>query len=95
MFWNWIGHDRVAHFIKTAGVMPQVDPVDHGLLERKNGKKVLAPVPAEQWITHLADMNWPYTMGAAQLYTWPLLKQVSLLLIPSGAESLVFRGDLP
>lgn len=74
---NWIGHDRVAHFIKAAGVMAQVDPVDYGLLERKNGKMVLAPVPAEQWITHLADMNWPYTMGAAQLYTWPLLKQVA------------------
>jgi hypothetical protein len=38
---------------------------------------VLAPVPAEQWITHMADMNWPYTMGAAHLYTWPFLKQVA------------------
>lgn len=74
---NWIGHGRVAHFIKAAGIMAQVDPVDYGLLERKNGEMVVAPVPAEQWVTHLADMNWPYTMGAAQLYTWPLLKQVA------------------
>ena len=22
-------------------------------------------------------IGWPYTMGAAQLYTWPLLKQVA------------------
>jgi hypothetical protein len=74
---NWIGHDRVAHFIKAAAIMAQVDPVDYGLLERKNGEMVLAPVPAEQWVTHLADMNWPYTMGAAHLYTWPLLKQIA------------------
>jgi len=74
---NWIGLERVAHFIKAAAVMAQVDPVDYGLLERKNGEMVLAPVPAEQWVTHLADMNWPYTMGAAHLYTWPLLQQVA------------------
>ena len=35
------------------------------------------PQPAEQWVTHLADMNWPYAMGAAQLYTYPLLQQVA------------------
>ena len=74
---DWIGPDRVAHFIKSAAIMAQVDPVDYGLLERKGGEMVLAPVPAEQWITHLADMNWPYTMGAAQLQTWPMLKQIS------------------
>ena len=74
---NWLGHGRVAHFIKAAAIMAQVDPVDYGLLERKNGEMVLAPVPAEQWVTHLADMNWPYTMGAAHLYTWPLLTQIA------------------
>ncbi|MEQ9491376.1 MAG: hypothetical protein RIM72_20545 [Alphaproteobacteria bacterium] len=74
---NWIGLDRVAHFIKAAAVMAQVDPVDYGLLERKGGDMVLAPQPAEQWVTHLADMNWPYAMGGAQLYTWPLLKTVA------------------
>ena len=57
--------------------MAQIDPVDYGLLERKNGDMTLAPVPAEQWVTHLADMNWPYTMGAAHLYTWPLLQQIA------------------
>jgi hypothetical protein len=75
---DWVGLERVAHFIKAAGVLAQVDPVDYGLLERRNGKVVLATQPAEQWITHLADMNWPYTMGAAHLYTYPLLQQVAV-----------------
>jgi hypothetical protein len=74
---NWVGLDRVAHFIEAAAVLAQVDPVDYGLLERKGGKLALAPQPAEQWVTHLADMNWPYAMGAAHLHTWPLLKQVA------------------
>jgi hypothetical protein len=74
---NWIGLDRVAHFIRAAATMAQVDPVDYGLLERRNGKEVLAPVPAEQWVTHMADMNWPYAMGAAHLYTWPMLQQIA------------------
>jgi hypothetical protein len=74
---NWRGLERVAHFIKAAAVMAQVDPVDYGLLERKNGDMVLAPQPAEQWVTHLADMNWPYAMGAAHLFTWPMLKQIA------------------
>jgi hypothetical protein len=74
---SWVGLDRVAHFISAAAVLAQVDPVNYGLLERKGGKLVLAPQPAEQWVTHLADMNWPYAMGAAHLYTWPLLKQVA------------------
>ena len=72
---NWIGLDRVAHFIKAAAVMAQVDPVEYGLLSKKSGKVVLEPVPAEQWVTHLADMNWPYTMGAAHLYTYPMLRE--------------------
>lgn len=72
---NWVGLDRVAHFIKAAGVLANVDPVDYGLLERKNGELALAPQPAEQWVTHLADMNWPYTMGAAHLYTEPMLRR--------------------
>jgi hypothetical protein len=74
---NWRGLERVAHFINAAAVMAQVDPVDYGILEKRNGKIVLAPQPAEQWVTHLADMNWPYTMGAAHLYTWPMLKEVA------------------
>jgi len=73
---NWVGLDRVAHFIKAAAVLANIDPVDYGLLERKGGGEVvLAPQPAEQWVTHLADMNWPYTMGAAHLYTEPMLRQ--------------------
>ncbi len=73
----WHGLDRVAHFIKAAAVMAQVDPVDYGLLERKGQDMVLAPQPAEQWVTHLADMNWPYTMGGAHLFTRPLLQEVA------------------
>ncbi len=75
---KWHGLDRVAHFIEAAAVMAQVDPVAYGLLERKGGKNVLAPQPAEQWATHLADMNWPYTMGAAHLFTYPLLREVAV-----------------
>lgn len=75
---NWVGEQRVAQFIKAAAALAQVDPVDYGLLDRRaNGELYLAPVPAEQWVTHLADMNWPYTMGAAHLRTWPLLQQVA------------------
>ncbi len=82
---NWMGLDRVAHFIKAAAVMAQVDPVDYGLLSRKNGKVVLEPVPAEQWVTHLADMNWPYIMGAAHLYTYPMLREFA-------AENFALKG---
>ena len=74
---DWVGLERVAHFIRAAAVLAQVDPVDYGLLEKRNGKIVLAPQPAEHWVTHLADMNWPYSMGAAHLYTHPLLQQVA------------------
>ena len=74
---KWHGLDRVAHFIKAAAIMAQVDPVDYGLLERKGREMVLAPQPAEQWVTHLADMNWPYTMGAAHLFTFPLLQELA------------------
>jgi hypothetical protein len=74
---NWRGLERVAHFIKAAAALAQVDAVDYGLLERKGGKAVLAPVPAEQWVTHLADMNWPYAMGAAHLHTWPFLQHLA------------------
>ena len=61
------GLERVAHFIKAAAIMAQVDPVEYGLLEYRNGGVELAPQPAEQWVTHLADMNWPYAMGGAHL----------------------------
>ena len=38
---------------------------------------VLAPQPAEQWVTHLADMNWPYAMGAAHPFTYPFLQELA------------------
>ncbi len=28
-------------------------------------------------MTHLADMNWPYAMGAAHLFTHPLLQEIA------------------
>lgn len=71
---DWVGPSRVAHFIKAAAVLANVDPVDYGLLERQGGELRLRPQPAEQWVTHLADMNWPYTMGGAHLHTEPLLR---------------------
>jgi hypothetical protein len=74
---NWIGESRVAHFLEAAAALAQVDPVEYGVLERKNGRLQTGPLPAEQWVTHLADMNWPYTMGAAHNYTWPLLQQLA------------------
>ena len=74
---TWVGLERVAHFIEAAATLAQVDPVDYGLLEKRNGKLILVPQPAEQWITHLSDMNWPYAMGAAHLHTYPLLQQIA------------------
>jgi hypothetical protein len=74
---NWRGLERVAHFIKAAAVMAQVDPIEYGLLERRHSEVVLAPQPAEHWVTHLSDMNWPYAMGAAHLFTYPMLKQIA------------------
>jgi hypothetical protein len=38
---NWVGLDRVAHFIEAAAALAQVDPVDYGLLERRNEKTEL------------------------------------------------------
>lgn len=74
---EWVGLERVAHFIRAAAVLAQVDPVDYGLLERKGDQLVLSPQPAEQWVTHLADMNWPYAMGAAHRITEPFLRSVA------------------
>jgi hypothetical protein len=85
---NWQGLERVAHFIKAAAVMANVDPVDYGLLERKGKDMVLTPQPAEQWVTHLADMNWPYTMGAAHLYTAPLLREFAENRLKVGGADL-------
>lgn len=75
---KWLGLEKVADFIHAASVMAQVDPVDYGILERKGGKLVLPAQPAEQWVTHMADMNWPYAMGAAHLFTEPMLKQIAV-----------------
>jgi hypothetical protein len=74
---RWRGRERVAHFIEAAAVLAQVDPVAYGLLEKRGGRIVLAPQPAEQWVTHLADMYWLYAMGAAHLITYPLLKEIA------------------
>lgn len=74
---EWMGLDRVSTFIRSAATMAQVDPVDYGLMKRKNGDLVMEPLALEQWITHLADMNWPVTFGAAQNYTYPLLQALA------------------
>jgi hypothetical protein len=88
---NWVGLNRVAHFIQAAAVLAQVDPVDYGLLERRGRETVLAPLPAEQWVTHLADMNWPYAMGGAHRVTEPFLRQVAERDLGLGGADLAGR----
>ena len=88
---NWVGLERVAHFIKAAAILANVDPVDYGLLEQRGGAVSLAPQPAEQWVTHLADMNWPYTMGGAHLYTEPLLRDFAARELKLQADDLSAR----
>jgi hypothetical protein len=88
---KWTGLERVAHFIKAAAVMAQVDPVAYGVLERSSNGPVLAPLPAEQWVTHLADMNWPYAMGAAHLHTYPALVRIAELDYGIGLKDLSGR----
>lgn len=74
---KWMGLERVSTFIRAAATMAQVDPVDYGLMEKKNGALVITPLAMEQWITHLADMNWPVSMGAGQNYTYDLLQGIA------------------
>jgi hypothetical protein len=69
--------NMTASFVKAAAVTARVDPVDYGLLERKGRDMISVPQPAEQWVTHLADMNWPYTMRAAHLYTYHVLREIA------------------
>jgi len=88
---SWRGLDRVAHFIKAAAVMAQVDPVAYGILERNGAEMTLGPLPAEQWVTHLADMNWPYAMGAAHLHTYPMLVRIAELDYGIGLKDLSGR----
>ena len=72
------GPAAVADIIHSGAVLAQVDPVDYGLLKRKSdGKYELAVLPAEQWVTHLGDMNWPYTLGAAHPVSHELLKMMA------------------
>jgi len=73
-----VGPAAVTDIIHSAAVLAQVDPVDYGLLKRKSdGKYELAVLPAEQWITHLGDMNWPYTLGSAHPVSHDLLKTMA------------------
>jgi hypothetical protein len=68
----------VADIIHAGAVLAQVDPVDYGLLKAKSGGGFeLAVLPAEQWITHLGDMNWPYTLGSAHPVSHAVLKMMA------------------
>ncbi len=89
---KWRGLESVAHFIKAAAVMAQVDPVAYGILERNGEEMALGPLPAEQWVTHLADMNWPYAMGAAHLHTYPMLVRIAELDYAIGLKDLSGRA---
>jgi hypothetical protein len=73
-----VGPNVVADIIAAASILAQVDPVAYGLLKRKNGKFELATLPTEQWVTHLGDMNWPYTMGVAHPVTHDLLLRMAV-----------------
>lgn len=69
-----LGPSIVADIIHSASVLAQVDPYDYGVLKRKSdGKYEMATLPAEQWVTHLGDMSWPYTLGVAHPVTRSLL----------------------
>lgn len=72
------GPAAVADIIHAAAVLAQKDPVEYGLLKAKaGGGYELAVLPAEQWVTHLGDMNWPYTLGSAHPVTHALLKMMA------------------
>jgi hypothetical protein len=73
-----VGPNVVTDIIAAASILAQVDPVDYGLLRRKNGKLELATLPTEQWVTHFGDMNWPYTMGVAHPVTHDLLLKMAV-----------------
>ncbi len=90
---RWPGYAAVASFLHGGAILARVDPVELGVLERgADGGLVLPPQPVEIWNCNLSDMNWPYTIGAAHTYTFPLLEELagSLYGIPS-AETAQFR----
>jgi hypothetical protein len=71
---NWRGPVQVVKFLHAAALLAGRNPLEDGLLVQSRNGYQLAPQPCEIWVTHLADMNWPYTMGAAQLHVLPLLE---------------------
>ncbi len=74
---RWSGYDEVVKFLHAGALLAGVDPVAYGVLERVNGQLRLPPQPAEIWISYLADMNWPYTMGAAHRLTEPVIQEIA------------------
>jgi hypothetical protein len=71
---NWRGPSQVVKFLHASALLANRDPLQDGLLAEGRDGYQLAPQPCEIWVTHLADMNWPYTMGGAHLYVQPLLE---------------------
>jgi hypothetical protein len=71
---NWRGPSQVVKFLHASALLANRDPLQDGLLVEGRDGYQLAPQPCEIWVTHLADMNWPYTMGGAHLHVQPLLE---------------------
>jgi hypothetical protein len=89
---RWPGYALVASFLQSGSILARVDPVEAGLLERNSaGEVVLPPQPVEIWNCNLSDMNWPYTIGAAHTFTFPLLAEIAATRYGAEENSKEFR----
>lgn len=93
----WPGYEWVTKFLHAGAMLAQRDPEDAGLLEKgTDGRYVLPPQPVEIWNTHMSDMNWVYTSGAAHKFVYPLLARIASedygVSSPDSAEFLQLKN---
>ncbi|MGE3287219.1 MAG: hypothetical protein AB7J32_14105 [Pseudonocardia sp.] len=90
---RWPGYAAVASFLHGGAILARTDPVERGILERgSDGQLHLRAQPVEIWNCNLSDMNWPYTIGAAHTYTFPLLAELASSIYGIGSpETAEFR----
>jgi hypothetical protein len=89
---RWPGYDLVASFLQSGSILARVDPVEAGLLERNAAGEMFLPMqPVEIWNGNLSDMNWPYTIGAAHTFTFPLLAEIAATRYDAKGDSTEFR----
>lgn len=93
----WPGYEWVTKFLHAGALLAQRDPVEVGLLEKgAGGDYVLPPQPVEIWNTHMSDMNWVYTSGAAHKYVYPALEEIAhshyRIESPQSAEFLQLKN---